>query len=119
MLRIALTGGIATGKSCVARTLRESAVHTIDADQVARDVVRPGSAGLAAVVARFGAGVLRADAHLYRLALARLVFADAAARRDLERLVHPGVREGIERFFAGLPPGAVGGRESLPVAKNM
>jgi dephospho-CoA kinase len=75
---------------------------------VARDVVAPGSAGLAAVVARFGPGVLKADGQLDRPALARLVFADAAARRDLERLVHPAVRTAIERFFAGLPPGAVG-----------
>lgn len=108
MLRIALTGGIATGKSSVARTLRACGLQTIDADQVARDVVAPGSVGLAAVVARFGPGVLDAGGQLNRPALARVVFADATARRDLERLVHPGVRAGVERFFAGLPPGAVG-----------
>ena len=108
MLRVALTGGIATGKSVVARVLRGAGVQTIDADQVARDVVRPGTAGLAAVADRFGAGVLTPAGELDRPALARLVFGNSEARRDLERLLHPRVREGINAFFAGLPAGAVG-----------
>lgn len=108
MVRIALTGGIATGKSVVAGELRTAGVHTVDADQLAREAVRPGSAGLGAVVARFGAGVVTAEGGLDRPGLARLVFADAAARRDLERLLHPLVRQGIEAFFAALPPGVAG-----------
>ncbi len=108
MLRIALTGGIATGKSVVARELQALGVATIDADQLARDAVRPGGAGLAAVVARFGAGVVTTEGVLDRPALGRLVFADAAARRDLERLLHPLVRQGIEAFFVALPRGEPG-----------
>lgn len=108
MVRIALTGGIATGKSVVAGELRAAGVATVDADVLARDAVAPGSAGLAAVVARFGAGVLTAEGALDRPALGRLVFADAAARRDLERLLHPLVRQGIEAFFAALPPALPG-----------
>lgn len=108
MRRIALTGGIATGKSVVARALRDAGLATVDADQLARDVVRPGTRGLAAVVARFGDGVLGPDGALDRPALARVVFADAAARRDLEQLLHPLVREGIARFFAALGPGDTG-----------
>jgi len=108
LVRVALTGGIATGKSVVARALREAGVATVDADRLARDAVAPGSAGLAAVVARFGAGLLGADGTLDRAALGAVVFADAVARRDLERIVHPRVRDGIDRFFAALAPGTSG-----------
>jgi len=104
-VRVALTGGIATGKSVVGRALRQEGVATVDADELAREAVAPGSPGLAAVVARFGAGVTKADGTLDRAALAALVFADAAARADLERLVHPRVRAGINGFLAALPPG--------------
>jgi len=107
-VRIALTGGIATGKSVVARVLRAEGVAVIDADHLAREAVRPGSAGLAAVVARFGAGVVTAEGALDRAGLARIVFADAEARRVLERLLHPLVRQGIEAFFAALPRGVSG-----------
>lgn len=107
-MRIALTGGIATGKSVVARELQSAGVPTIDADQLAREAVRAGSAGLAAVVARFGQGVVTPAGGLDRAGLARIVFADAGARRDLERLLHPLVRQGIEAFFAALPPGVTG-----------
>lgn len=108
MPRIALTGGIATGKSVVGRALREAGILTIDADVLAREAVRPGTPGLAAVVARFGRGVLAPDGQLDRPALATVVFADAQARRDLERIVHPLVRAGIDAFFAAVPAGAVG-----------
>ena len=107
-MRVALTGGIATGKSVVGRALRQEGVATVDADELAREAVAPGSPGLAAVVARFGAGVTKADGTLDRAALAALVFADAAARADLERLVHPRVRAGINGFLAALPPGTPG-----------
>lgn len=107
-MRVALTGGIATGKSVVARALRAAGVATVDADVLARAAVAPGSAGLAAVVARFGDAVLRPDGTLDRAALGAVVFSDAAARRDLERVVHPRVRAGIDTFFATLASGASG-----------
>jgi dephospho-CoA kinase len=91
VLRVGLTGGIAAGKSVVARELAERGAVIIDADVLAREVVEPGTSGLAAVVARFGASILT-DGRLDRKALGRIVFADEAARRDLEAIVHPAVR---------------------------
>ena len=92
MLRVGLTGGIASGKSAVADQLADRGALVVDADVLAREVVEPGTPGLAAVVERFGRGVLTEDGRLDRPALGRLVFADPDARRDLERLVHPAVR---------------------------
>ena len=100
LLRVALTGGIATGKSvCLAR-FAELGAPVIDADVVARDVVEPGTPGLAAIVDRFGPLVLDAGGRLDRRAMARLVFANAAARTALEHIVHPLVYEAIELWFA-------------------
>jgi dephospho-CoA kinase len=104
MRRIALTGGIATGKSYVATRLREHGVRVVDADVLARQVVEPGTPALQAIRARFGDGVIQADGRLDRKRLADIVFTDAGARRDLEAITHPAVRAGIERFFASLPP---------------
>ncbi|MEW6320773.1 MAG: dephospho-CoA kinase [Acidobacteriota bacterium] len=104
MTRVALTGGIATGKSYVARRLAAAGVPVVDADVLAREAVAPGTPGLAAVVARFGPAVLAPDGTLDRKAVAAVVFDDAAARRDLEAIIHPAVRAGIERFFGALPP---------------
>ena len=84
-----LTGGIASGKSAVAARLRERDVPVIDADQLARDAVRKGSPGLAAVVATFGAGVLAEDGALDRKKLAALVFGDEPKRAALNAIVHP------------------------------
>lgn len=114
-MRIALTGGIATGKSTVARTLSTLGIPVVDADVLARTAVAPGSAGLRAVVDRFGPQILDAAGALDRPALGRLVFADAAARRDLERIVHPIVRAGVSAFFETLPPGPAGVAE-IPLA---
>lgn len=114
-MRVALTGGIATGKSVVARLLRADGFPAIDTDQVARDVVAPGTDGLAAVVSRFGSGVLGADGALDRAALGRIVFSDAAARRDLEALLHPRIRRDVDTFFAALAADAVGVAE-IPLA---
>ena len=86
-----LTGGIASGKSLVAEELAKLGAVVIDADVLAREVVEPGTPGLAAIVARFGDAVLT-DGRLDRARLGALVFADPAARRDLERIVHPAVR---------------------------
>lgn len=103
MLRVALTGGIATGKSYVARRMREAGVPVVDADVLAREAVAPGTPGLTAITERFGAGILGPDGSLDRARLAGIVFADAGARRDLEAIVHPAVRAAIDRFYEGLP----------------
>jgi dephospho-CoA kinase len=103
MLRIALTGGIGTGKSYVAGRLAAAGVPVVDADRLAREVVAVGTPALAAVVERFGRGVLAEDGNLRRQALAALVFADPQARHDLEAIVHPAVRRGIDAFFDALP----------------
>ena len=102
MQRVALTGGIATGKSHVRAVFEAFGVPTIDADVLAHNVVAPGSAGLTAVVDRFGRGVLDASGALDRRKLGRIVFADAAARHDLEAIIHPAVVATIERWFATL-----------------
>ncbi|MCA0297117.1 MAG: dephospho-CoA kinase [Actinobacteria bacterium] len=106
-LLIGLTGGIGSGKSTVAELLAERGAVVIDADLLAREVVEPGTPGLAAVVERFGEGVLRSDGALDRPALGRLVFADPDARRDLEAIVHPAVRARAAELTAAAPPGAV------------
>jgi dephospho-CoA kinase len=103
MQRVALTGGIGTGKTYVAARLRRAGVPVIDADLLAREVVAPGTPGLAAVVARFGSEILTPEGALNRPALGAVVFADPAARHDLEAIVHPAVRQRIEAFLAAVP----------------
>lgn len=98
--RIALTGGIASGKSTVAQLFADLGIAIIDADQIARDVVAPGSALLAQVFARFGAQLRRTDGSLDRAALRRLVFEDAGKRAELEALLHPAIRARTERLAA-------------------
>lgn len=102
MRRIALTGGIATGKSYVRAQFEKLGVPTSDADALARDVVAPGTPGLAEVVKRFGPAVLDPTGALDRQALADIVFADSAARKDLEAIVHPRVKAATDRWFAAL-----------------
>lgn len=89
---VALTGGIAAGKSAVSRRFEALGVHVYDADIAAREVIAPGSEGLAAVVAHFGAGVLDASGQLDRAAMRQRVFGDDAERRALEAITHPRVR---------------------------
>jgi len=104
MLRVALTGGIATGKSyCLAR-FASFGVPVIDAVQLARDAVAPGSRALDEVTARFGPAILRSDGSLDRASLGRIVFNDRAARADLEAIVHPEVYRRISEWLATLPP---------------
>jgi dephospho-CoA kinase len=91
MVRVGLTGGIASGKSMVAEELAARGAVIIDADLLAREVVQPGTPALAAIIDRFGPEVVR-DGQLDRARLAQIVFADPLARRDLERIVHPAVR---------------------------
>jgi dephospho-CoA kinase len=84
-----LTGGIASGKSTVGRRFAARGVPVVDADDLARAIVAPGTEGLAAVVEAFGPGVLAADGSLDRAALGALVFADPEKRKQLERITHP------------------------------
>jgi len=99
-VRVGLTGGIASGKSTAADELRRLGVPVIDYDQLARDVVAPGTPGLAAVVEAFGPGVLGPDGALDRGRLGRRVFASPADRERLEAIVHPLVFEAAERAEA-------------------
>jgi dephospho-CoA kinase len=106
MVLAALTGGIATGKSYCAGKFASLGVPVIDADRLSRDALAPGTAGLAAVVARFGPSILRSDGALDRAALARIVFSDRLARADLEAIVHPDVYRRIREWAVNLPPHA-------------
>ena len=92
MLKVGLTGGIGAGKSEVAKRLADDGAVVIDADRLAREVVAPGTDGLAEIVEIFGPGVLTAAGELDRAALGAEVFGDAAARRRLEQIIHPRVR---------------------------
>ncbi len=96
-LRIGLTGGVASGKSTVARRFVELGVPVIDADAAARAVVAPGKPGLAAVSERFGPRVLAENGELDRRALRDLIFKDPGSRRDLEAILHPLIRADMEQ----------------------
>jgi dephospho-CoA kinase len=121
---VGLTGGIASGKSAVAREFTALGVHVADADVAARDAVAAGSAALAEVIATFGAGVLDASGALDRAAMRRRIFEDADAKRRLEAIVHPRVRAALQAECAAAPgPYAVaaipllaeaGGRDAYP-----
>jgi dephospho-CoA kinase len=99
-LRIGLTGGIASGKSTVTQRFAELGVPVIDADVASRNVVQPGTPGLAQVVQRFGADVLDADGRLDRRALRNLIFKDSSLRRALDAILHPLIRADMEREAA-------------------
>ena len=107
MLRVGLSGGIGSGKSTVARALARRGAIVIDADAIAREVVEPGEPGLAAVVERFGPGILDAEGRLDRPKLAALVFDDAAARADLNAIVHPRVALETARRANAAPPDTI------------
>jgi dephospho-CoA kinase len=99
---IGLTGGIASGKSVVARILERLGGVIIDADQLAREVVAPGEPAYLAIVAEFGEMVLNSDRTLNRRALGKIVFADPAARRRLERITHPAIAHLADKKLAAL-----------------
>jgi dephospho-CoA kinase len=98
-LRFALTGGIGSGKSAVARFFREQGLAVVDADQLARAVVQPGSPALNEISQRFGGELLKDDGALDRAALGQLVFGDKTARKDLNAIVHPRVQEAAREAF--------------------
>ena len=95
--RVALTGGIASGKTVVANIFATHGVPVIDTDVIAREVAEPGQPALAAVVEAFGTGVLAADGRLDRPRLRERIFGDAEARRRLEAILHPAIRAEMER----------------------
>jgi len=109
VLRVGLTGGIASGKSHVARHLARAGLHTLDLDHVAHGLMAPGGLAHADVVEAFGAGIVASDGRIDRRALARIVFADPAARERLNRIVHPRIRDEESRLATRLQgtPGAV------------
>ena len=100
---VALTGGVASGKSTVAGLFKALGIHVADADIASREVIAPGSAGLAEVVATFGAGVLDASGALDRAAMRKRVFGDPAARRQLESIIHPRVRTWLQDAAVAAP----------------
>jgi dephospho-CoA kinase len=106
MLRVALTGGIGSGKSLVGEYLELLGAIVFDSDQLARDVVERGTPGFDAIVKRFGDGVLT-DGQINRAKLAELIFNDKSARADLEGIIHPRVKELSDRIIANAPEGSV------------
>ena len=99
MKRVALTGGIATGKSVVRAEFERLGVPTVDADVLAREAVAPGTPALAAILKRFGPDVLDDHQALDRRKLGAIVFAEATSRHDLERIVHPAVQDAINSWL--------------------
>ena len=107
VVRVGLTGGIGSGKSEVSRRLVSLGAVLVDADTVAREVVEPGTPGLAAIVEEFGEEILRADGGLDREKLGSIVFADEASRRRLNAIVHPLVGRRTQELVEAAPPGAI------------
>ena len=104
MMRVGLTGGVASGKSTVSAILDELGAVIVDADVLAREVVAPGTDGLREVVEVFGSDVLTADGELDRPAMGAIVFADAEKRRALEAIIHPRVRVRAAEIEAAADP---------------
>ncbi|WP_411140811.1 dephospho-CoA kinase [Streptomyces sp. x-80] len=107
MVKVGLTGGIGAGKSEVSRLLASYGAVIVDADRIAREVVEPGTPGLAAVVEEFGAGVLAPDGTLDRPKLGRIVFADPEKLKALNAIVHPLVGARSAELEASAGPDAV------------
>jgi dephospho-CoA kinase len=101
MIRVALTGGIATGKSYVLDQFRRRGVATLDADELAHGVTAAGTEATTAIAARFGPEILAADGSVDRRKLGPIVFADPTARRELEAIVHPAVHRAIAAGIRG------------------
>lgn len=107
MTGVALTGGIASGKSFVADELARLGAVIVDSDVLARRVVEPGTPGLASVIGRFGEEVILPDGSLDRQRLGQIIFSDDAAREALNAIIHPRVRELANRIQESAPPGSV------------
>jgi len=107
LLLVGLTGGIGAGKSTVAELLAARGAVIIDADQAARAVVEPGQPALKKLVERFGEGILDADGRLERSTLAKLVFGDDEARRELEAITHPAINDEFSRRVVEAPSDAI------------
>jgi dephospho-CoA kinase len=112
---IGLTGNVATGKSQVARMLRELGAHVIDADALTHELERKGKPVHAAIVAAFGPGILRADGEIDRAQLGQMVFSDPNALRRLEAIVHPAVTAEVARQISNLKSQASDGRTVIVV----
>ncbi|WP_298885530.1 dephospho-CoA kinase [uncultured Serinicoccus sp.] len=106
-LRVGLSGGIGSGKSTVSAHLASLGAVVVDADAVAREVVEPGTPGLAQIEERFGPSVIASDGSLDRPALGRVVFGEEQARRDLEAITHPLIARRTAQIMEGAPEGAV------------
>ncbi len=107
VIRLGLTGGIGAGKSTVAKTFVDRGAYIIDADKIAREVVEPGSAGLAALVEAFGSDILAADGSLDRPALAAKAFVDEESRKTLNGITHPLIGARTQDLLAAAPDDAV------------
>ncbi len=105
MVRVALTGGIASGKSYVANRMRERGIPVVDADELSHRVLASGTESAAEVVKRFGRTVSTPEGDIDRRRLGAIVFADPAARADLEAIIHPQVYSAIDRWFSDLESG--------------
>lgn len=102
MLRVGLTGGIASGKTTVAGLLKKRGFEVLDADSLGHDLMRPGQAAYDDIVREFGNAVLGSDASVDRAKLGALVFADATRRADLNRILHPRILDSVQRWFVSL-----------------
>jgi dephospho-CoA kinase len=107
VLRVGLTGGIGSGKSEVSRRLAARGAVLIDADQIAREVVEPGTSGLAEIVGEFGPGVLLPDGGLNRPRLGEIIFGDPERRAQLNAIVHPRVRTRSQELEDAAEPDAI------------
>jgi dephospho-CoA kinase len=107
MVMAALTGGIGSGKSTVAELLARRGAVLVDADVIAREVVEPGTPALAALVDRFGSGILAGDGTLDRAGLARVAFADDESRAALEAITHPAINDEFTRRLREAAPDAI------------
>lgn len=102
MLRVGLTGGIASGKTAVAAMLRKRGYDVLDADSLGHEMMRPGQAAYDDIVREFGRDVLSADLSVDRAKLGALVFADSEKRASLNRILHPRILDAVQRWFASL-----------------
>ncbi len=107
MRRVGLTGGIGSGKSTVAQMFADLGAWVVDADAIAREVVAPGSEGLAELVERFGSQILTDNGDLDRAAVAAVVFSDPSARERLNAIVHPLIARRTTELIAAIPQDAV------------